>query len=100
MSVDTSQDSITPFQVSVTDDLAKQFCVLVYYIEDNNDVVADATCLETEESFRNDVRSLQAHEHTHTQHCKSKPTTSVCSYACRLRLLDAGGCMTQGEHLF
>ena len=49
------EGSIGRFQVSITSDLAGKFCVLAYYVEDNNEVVADATCVEIEKSFKNDV---------------------------------------------
>ncbi|XP_062523937.1 complement C3-like isoform X2 [Corticium candelabrum] len=48
--------SIGRFQVSITSDLAGKFCVLAYYVEDNNEVVADATCVEIEKSFKNDIK--------------------------------------------
>ncbi|XP_062523528.1 complement C3-like isoform X2 [Corticium candelabrum] len=48
--------SIGTFQVSITSDLTGKFCVLAYYVEDNNEVVADATCLEIEKSFKNDIK--------------------------------------------
>ena len=50
--------SIGTFQVSITSDLTGKFCVLAYYVEDNNEVVADATCLEIEKSFKNDVSKI------------------------------------------
>lgn len=57
-SFETGSGPVTTFQVEVTPELSSRFCVLAYYVENNNDVVADTTCLEIEKAFKNNA-SLQ-----------------------------------------